>query len=249
MQLTDKYADCGVLYYTLGARYVHEVVQSAKSLKQQMPNILVAIVTNESLPGGLFDHQINHDPTIGVKHLKMWSLLKSPFTRTLYLDTDTYVADSVWEIFDILDKFHLAATVTPFWSVSNTHQGGAVYDKGIPVAFPKINGGVLAFRNDSLTKEFISDWAERHQKAGGGQDQPHLRAALYHSQIRYATLPQAYNYRLPYPSGISGTIKIFHGRAKNLPEICSDLNQTEDWRVTAPVNRQFVLFRCHCSPH
>ncbi|MEL7039043.1 MAG: hypothetical protein AAFO04_26055 [Cyanobacteria bacterium J06592_8] len=225
----------GILYYARGERWIQEVLQSAQSVKVAMPEIKTAILSDTQLPKELFDIQIKAPSEVGVKQLKMWSLRQTPFQKTLYLDTDTYVADSLWEIFEMLDQFDLALAVTPYWKIDLHKNGGNIEEKGVPVCFPKLNTGVIAYQKNQQTNRLFANWAKLHKEWGEGQDQAPFRNTLYNSDIRFGVLPPAYNYRLPYPDGIWGCVKIFHGRHQNLPNLCKNINRSQDWRITSPI--------------
>ena len=235
--------DAGVVYYAIGEKWTGEMVRSARSVKACMPELPIAVFCDSDLlreaifdetPESLFDFILPLHDSINVKQAKMHTLLNSPFERTLYLDTDTLVVEPVWEIFELLDQFGLAACVSPFWAITKYKHHPKNDPMGVPVAFPKINSGVLAFRKNDQMQRFILEWQERHRAGGGGQDQPSLRQTLYWSDVRYATMPAAYNYRLGYPSGLGGIVKIFHGRSDNFEAVCRQINATEKWRATTP---------------
>ncbi|MGB3188748.1 MAG: hypothetical protein WBB43_04890 [Limnoraphis sp.] len=224
----------GILYYAKGERWIKEALQSAQSVKAAMPNIKTAIVSDTPLPKELFDIQIKAPDEVGVKQLKMWSLRQTPFEKTIYLDTDTYIADSIWELFEMLNRFEIALAVTPRWMVKLKRNGGNVEENGVPVCFPNLNTGVIVYQKNQRIDNFFSDWAKLHKDWGEKQDQPPFRNTLYHSDIRFGVLPSNYNYRLPYPDGIWGNVKIFHGHEENLSEICQRINYSENWRITSP---------------
>lgn len=236
MSTTTDYSNCGALYYASGDKWIEEAQISAASLKRQMPSLPIAIVCNEELPQALFDIQIRHDPNINIKQLKMWSMLQFPFEKTLYLDTDTYICESVWEIFPILDRFDLAATITPQWfkSIKKVSSEQDVFNDGIPMAFPMFNGGVIAYRKNERVSSFLQDWSKLQLDWGLGQDQPSLRVSLYKSKVQFSGLSPHYNYRLPYPWGIAGVVKIIHGHNHDIDSISEKLNQILGWRITYP---------------
>lgn len=229
--------DHGFLYYAVGERWLREAVRSARSLRRVMPSESIAIVTDGAVPPGLFDLVTPPPAGMHVKSLKMWALRNSPFERTVYLDTDTYVCDAVPELFALLDRFPFAAAVTPYWTVGLTAAGAALEDDGIPVSFPKLNGGVIVLRRGADTDAFLAAWHERHAATGYRQDQGPLRHTLYFGDMRYAVLPAAYNYRLPYPAGIAGAVKIMHGHVRDLEGLAARINRSMKWRVTTPVSK------------
>ena len=234
--------DAGVVYYAIGQKWTGEMVRSAKSVKACMSGLPIAVFCDSDLlceaifdaPKSLFDFILPLHASISVKQAKMHTLLNSPFERTLYLDTDTLVVEPVWEIFELLDQFSLAACVSLFWAITKHKHHPKNDPMGVPVAFPKINSGVLAFRKNDQIQRFILEWQERHRAGGGGQDQPSLRQTLYWSDVRYATMPNAYNYRLGYPSGLGGIVKIFHGRSDNFEAVCRQINATRNGAPQLP---------------
>ncbi len=224
----------GILYYARGRQWIQEAIQSARSAKTAMPELETAVVSDERLPPELFDIQIEGPSAIDVKQLKMWSLRHSPFNRTLYLDTDTYVAGSLTEVFEMLGKLDLAVAVNPYWKVGLRRNGEPGIHRGVPVCFPGFNCGVLAYRTNSRTDRFFAEWAALHSDWGGGADQPAFRRTLYDSDIRFGVLPPHYNYRLPFPYGIWGAVKILHGRRRRMAAVCDAINRSHDWRITRP---------------
>lgn len=230
-------SDQGFLYCARGDRWLIEAERSAASIKAVMPQAAVAIVADKPMPQHLFDIQIAPPPSMHVKSLKMWAMRHSPFARTVFIDTDTFVCDPVPELFTILDRFPLAAAITPFWTVELQQRGGVSDDDGIPISFPKLNSGLVAQRKDAETDAFLDFWSARHTETGLKQDQQPFRYALYHTDIRFAALPMAYNYRLPYPGAIGGGVKILHGRVPDMAGLAKRLNRTSRWRITAPLNR------------
>ena len=227
-------AGAGILYYARGYRWVEEAIRSARSVKREMPDIPTAVVSDEPLPRELFDIQIKAPPDIGVKPLKMWSLRRTPFKKTVYLDTDTFLVDTIEEVFTMLSRFDIAAAVTPGWRVSLCEHGGSTGHRGVPVCFPEFNCGILAYNTNSRTDRLFADWAALHADWGGRRDQPAFRRTLYDSDIRFGVLPPHYNYRLHLPYGIWGAVKIFHGRQRNMAAVCDAINRSHDWRITRP---------------
>lgn len=225
----------GILYYARGQKWIKEAIQSAQSVKVVMPDIRTAIVSDELPPQDLFDIHIKAPIDVGEKELKMWSLSRTPFEKTLYLDTDTYVVDSIWEMFEMLDHFEIVAALTPWWTIRLEKDGGPTVKRGIPVSFPEFNSGVLMYRKNQQTDCFFADWAMLYTEWGGGQDQPPFRHMLYNSGIRFGVLPSAYNFRLPFPNGIWGAVKIFHGREKHMAAVCDKINRSGDMRITSPL--------------
>jgi hypothetical protein len=236
-------AACGLLYFAQGGRYLAEAAVSAASVRRHMPGLRTAIFCDGEVVSDLFDIRDRLVPGLPVKRQKMQALLRSPFERTLFLDTDTLVADPIWELFDLLDRFELAMALSPYWAVELGQPRDSIGRHGVPVSFPKVNSGVIAFRSTPSVRRLIEAWDQLHADWGGqGQDQDPLRVALYESELRWAPLPPAYNYRLPFPSAIRGGVKIFHGRHPDLAALCATINASNAFRATAPARSPVLRY-------
>ena len=237
-------ADCGVVYFARGEHYVAEAAVSAASLRQHMPGLQTAIFSDAEAPAQLFDLRQDLVPGLPMKRQKMQALLRSPFARTVYLDTDTFIGDAFWELFELLERFELAMALSVHWGVTLSWRSGETRESGVPVAFPKVNSGVIAYRRTPAVDQLVQAWDRLYVEWGeGGQDQDPLRVALYASEVRWAPLSAAYNYRLPFPAAIRGGVKIFHGRHPELPALCARINAKQKIRATAPAAaRHSVLF-------
>jgi len=233
----------GVVYFALGERYLAEAALSAASVRQHMPGLRTAIFCDGQVPAALFDMRDRLVPGLPMKRQKMQALLRSPFERTLYLDTDTLIADPVWELFDLLDRFELAMALSPYWAVQLAQPRGSTVQHGVPVCFPKVNTGVIAVRSGPAVRRLIETWDRLYAAWGGrGQDQDSLRVALYESNLRWAPLPPAYNYRLPFPSAIRGGVKIFHGRHPNLAKLSAWINASPEFRATVQARSAIIRY-------
>ena len=69
----------------------------------------------------------------------------------------------------------------------------------VPVAFPQINSGLIGVRKSPARESLLHEW---HHVAHSGQDtfdQHSLRPLLFHSALRFHTLPAEYNVMFPGP--------------------------------------------------
>ena len=112
----DK-SKCGVIYYASGEDYIKEANKSAKSVRSKLKDIPIVIFTDgngqEYLDEKLFDEIILSKSGAGYKIEKIECMLHSPFEKTLFLDSDTELLEPVFELFELLDKFDLAAAHAP----------------------------------------------------------------------------------------------------------------------------------------
>jgi len=227
----------GVLYIASGEEYITEARHSAKSVLDYT-DVPVALLTDTPVDESVFDHIIR-DENVAAHHGDAGQhLSKSPFDRTLYLDTDTYVTADISELFTLLDRFGVAAAHAPYRNVApeafSKNVNEALPD--IPTAFPEYNRGVIAFDDSEETNAFLDSYRRifRHhfEEYDISHDQVALRQALYQSNVRIATLPPEYNYRLTGPGYAQQRVKILHGRHPNLDQISTELNRSTTPRAT-----------------
>jgi len=185
----------GILYFAIGDEYLMRAQKAVARVRDVWPGMACAIWTERS-PGPVM-----------LSRMEAWR--QSPFERTLALDADVWLAEPVPELFDLLDRFDLAATLAPW------REGHPV---AVPAAFPEHNCGVVAFRKNGLLLSLVDDWEQRFGRRYEGleetksvhNDQPAFREALYHSVLRIATLPAEYNWRgVGY---VWGKVKVLHTR-------------------------------------
>ena len=138
-------------------------------------------------------------------------LSRTPFDRTLYLDTDTVIFNRIVEIFGILDRFDVGLTHAHH---RNSKDRLMHWETEIPNAFPEFNSGVVLYRKTDSVISFFESWSSSYKKAGFRHDQTTLRELLWLSDLRIATLPPEYNLRfLKYYflwSKSEAVPKIFH---------------------------------------
>jgi hypothetical protein len=222
----------GVIYVATGERHVAEALVSARSLKTHMPDLPVTLYTDRMLAAADVDDVVAFG---GDGYLSRIPILEmSPYERTLFLDSDTYVCGDLAELFALLDEFDVALAHAP---------SRAIYEvEGIPESFPEFNAGVILYGRSDGVKAAFRDWAGRfarfQEQRDRGEirwlrpegkriykhDQGALRAALYKSGLRIATLPPEYNCRFTEPGFVDGPAKILHGRGVDLAGVAAALN-------------------------
>ena len=121
---------CGVLYIATGASYLEEARRSAQSVKKHSPTLSIGVVTDQSIqPDADFDmvldvsantvleeHQERYLTQDTVPYSrKILPLFQSPFQKTIFLDSDTFVAAPLDELFTLLDHFDLLVTPAIFY--------------------------------------------------------------------------------------------------------------------------------------
>ena len=200
----------GILYIADGREYVREAIDSAKSVRRQMPDVNISLATREPVESGPFDdiRPLEHDyEGVGQSILTPELMV---YDRTIFLDTDTYVAEPVDELFDLLNDFELCFS----W-------GAASRKLPEPYAeWPEFNTGVIGFRKsktvENIFRRWRADFDERVVRMRANDeiisDQPSFGKAVLDSSARFYLLPRTYNCRLPRVGYVGEDVKIGHGR-------------------------------------
>ncbi|MEO6848723.1 MAG: hypothetical protein ABI443_13380 [Chthoniobacterales bacterium] len=222
----------GILYVATGERYIAEAVQSARSAKKQMPDLPICLFADEqpSQPDAFDEVRIIENP----RHFfadKVQPMLDSPFERTLFLDTDTFVCHPLEDVFQLLERFDVAIAHAPMR-----------HDRAYPTpnCFAEMNSGVIAYRKNAAVEQMFRRWIEIYEKELKDSakpeigDQVHLRQAIYESDVSLYILPPEYNYRSVMPGFCARQkVRILHGRG-DLEAIARAINETNNMRVTLP---------------
>lgn len=229
----------GILYVATGKKYIEEAIFSATSCKLTNP-YPIALITDTSdhiLPEGLFDIIIVKEAKYG--YIDKLLLQYTPFEQTIFLDTDTFIANKLDDLFRILDYREFAI-----------HQADEGYEYLMPDlsnAMPEFNTGVIAYCLTENVKTMIENWHKAFEKNTDIKtDQYHLRKTLYESAVRFAVFSSAYNFIIYYPNFVIQPVKVVHGRPLNsLPIIAENLNRIRHdnaWRRTYfPYNHDFAV--------
>ncbi len=231
-------SNTGVIYIATGERYLFEAEASIRSLRSTMPSVPITIVTDIEKPIEGVDLKIVEDAEYGfIDKVKYMS--KSPYSKTLFLDTDTIVVGDFSELFNLLNHFDICATHAPYRITTELPE--------VPIAFPELNTGVLAYRDTPQVKELFSCWETSHRKHMEegtsswypikkrhikSSDQVSFRECIYAmDSVRIATLTPEYNCRFNAPGFLHTNAKILHGRANLISEIVGRVNKEELPRV------------------
>jgi hypothetical protein len=209
----------GIIYVASGTSYIEEACQSARSVKKHMPNMPITLFTHTSIEDTVFDDVVL-DERLGSgrspKEGKVGCLSRSPYDRTLYLDTDTYVCTDICDIFTLLDTFDLAVAHDP----ARLYYSGGEYPSNLPESFPELNTGVILYKNTSKNVvNLLSSWKEKYGsmcKEENERDQISFREVLYNSNVRMTVLTPEYNCRFGFPLYLDGPVKIIHGHLDRL---------------------------------
>jgi hypothetical protein len=117
-------------------------------------------------------------------------MLQSRFDKTIYLDVDIRAVGDFTDVFDVFDRFDIAAAHD---QNRNARSSRTEYRRPFPNAFPQINSGILGFRKSPAVTTFLQSWKAAVQEHNIGKDQPSLRELAWDSDLRFAILPPEYN--------------------------------------------------------
>jgi hypothetical protein len=220
----------GIYYIAFGTRYVAEAVVSAMSAKQQMSDVCTAILSKGFVRESCFDVEETVSEAWMGFDSKVKFLAATPFDRTLYADTDTYFCRPVTELFEALERYDLLFT---YEAISN-RRGPEAADAVLPAP----DAGLLVFRRSRAIDNLFQQWlafsepAREANTTARAADQ--LRKALLNSDAAVCVLPSEYNCQFSFPVSVSGTVKVLHGRGRDLAAIERAVNRTTNTRVFHP---------------
>ncbi len=183
----------GYLYVANHQKFINEAIISAGSLKRfnQEPVCLICPknLQTDDLKS-YFDFIIANSEIENHTYLsKVIGLQCSPFDRTVFLDTDTFITDTISELFEVLDLVDFATTTE-----ATLHT-----DKSLNLAyrfvFPEFNTGVIVYNNNSIMQNIFSDWLTYCLTNKKVMDMPGLREAvlLHINDVKFSILPDHYN--------------------------------------------------------
>ena len=142
--MTTPSADssAGFVYVATGEKYMNEAIRSVRSLRVHNPGVRVCLLADRDPPPGLFDDVLPiKNPAFGF--LDKLQMIRVPYERAVFLDTDTFIIGDIRDLFRLLDVHDVAAKleVYPGWDYEFPE---------VPSAFIEYNTGLIAFRKMEL---------------------------------------------------------------------------------------------------
>jgi hypothetical protein len=230
-----KPAPAGIMYSAFGERYIAEAALAARSSLRHndVPHLIFAAGEVRDPPPGVT--VVGFEPISSAPFVdRIANMRRSPFERTLCLDTDTFVVDEMVGVFELLEHYDLALAQAPAYR--------GLDDPEVPAAFPEFNCGVVAWRSNERVAEFLRCWEETYRAwliedvlpglDGGAHptrteigDQPAFRRCAWQHGMRVATLPPEYNLRLGIPTTVVDRVRLLHGHTKKFETIAERYNR------------------------
>jgi hypothetical protein len=220
----------GIVYSAAGEFYVAEALRSARSSLRHNAVPHVVFADGEAAGGeGLTISRF--EPSGNPYSDKIANMRRSPFERTLYLDSDTYVVDEIVHVLALLEHYDMAVAFAP------AYRGLA--DPGVPKAFHEFNTGVLAWRASERMAAFMASWQETYTAwlrdepfPGAGKasrsrraDQPAFRRCAWEHGVAVFVLTPEYNFRLGYPATVVDRVRVIHGDHPDPEGLAARINE------------------------
>jgi len=226
--------DRGVIYYATGDPYVRQAEISAKSLKSHN-DIDVTMYTDQSLDSPYVDNVVTITPGEYPFYDRINYFKQTPYDRTLYLDTDTYIVSKLSSVFEMLDRFEIVAAFNENRDTASEHAKFETVDIDVPASFPEYQCGAIGYRNTDTVQELFGDWQERYEPYRDKNllDQPHFREALYNNQVSVGTLPREYNIMINFCGCLDGTARLIHYGGTNRPIFGDGIPDAETFESVA----------------
>jgi len=193
MNLGNQMMNSGYLYvcYSEDGRknrfFRNQFLVSYESLKRVVPNSNVTLYTNINFENDLGINNVIYDKNIEKSHIaKAVGLLKSPYDKTIFLDTDTVVHRPVIDtIFEVLDEFDFTCCH------ASQHYVRTIY--------PDLNTGLLGVKKNDFTDMQIANWSHEFQTLfqteGIRSDQYSFRNIFMKYKKHFYILPPWFQFR------------------------------------------------------
>jgi hypothetical protein len=230
----------GVIYSGTGEFYIAEAVRSARSSLRHndLPHVLFASV---DVPGAEGLTAVRFEPSGNPYVDKIANMRRSPFERTIYLDSDTFVVDEIAHVLGLLEHYDMAVAFAPAYR--------GLDDPAVPKAFYEFNTGVLAWRASDRMESFMRSWQETYLAwlegdepfPGAGKasrsrraDQPAFRRCAWEHGLKVFVLGPEYNFRLGFPALVVDRVRVIHGDHPDHEQLAARLNETRRPRTWPP---------------
>ena len=164
----------GVMYIGSDRNYIDIAAVSARSLKQSSGAPCCIFTRDEEYAKAreVFDYVLPLTPdnifsryfldSDRLPSVKMLCLAQSPFSKTLYLDGDTYVVGSLSDVFHLLETNDILVTNDSVTQMQDTDQlGRQKHTKLLKLTNPRYyNSGIFGYSDSLAASDFITGWIE-----------------------------------------------------------------------------------------
>lgn len=140
----------------------------------------------------------------------------------LSLDSDTFVTEPIYDLFEVLEKYDVVSTHAPARQTTDMP-----FDVYVPDAYCEMNTGCFGYRNTSQVWQLFDSWLQQYyanQSTSGDNDQAALRVAMWKQGTHAWVMPEEYNCRVGFGAFIAGRVKILHLRSKDIAKAAEQIN-------------------------
>ena len=180
----------GVLFIATSAHFTGAAAAAAQSVRYHNPGLEIGIFTDQQTTDPVFSFVGGIKKEGGRR--KVDYISQSPYEHTLYLDSDVRVTGPLDDLFQLLDRFELAAAQVRYRSHPNRNK---IWRESIPAAFPQANCGVLLFVKTPAVLKLFADWGKAMLEGGFKREQVPFRELLWLSGLKFTWLAPEYNSR------------------------------------------------------
>lgn len=202
----------GIIYYATGKKYVDEAIRSAYSVKKHNDISITVFTDKAGLKSDCFDRIEEIEPLAYPFYDRINYFKRTPYDRTLHLDTDTIIDGNIQPIFDMIGRFDIVAAINETRDTASEHHKFETVDINAPDSFPEYQCGVIGFNNTEQVMSVFDDWQSRYfsYRKKNILDQPFFREALFKSDVNIGTLPSEYNALLYLGGYFEQKVRIVH---------------------------------------
>jgi len=204
----------GFLYVANQKKFIDEAMISSRSLRQ-FSKLPIALVCTHEIASkevyAFFDDVIIHDEMKQYIYLaKVLGIQLSPFDRTIFLDTDTFICDDISPLFELMELVDIATSIE-----KSHHTTDKIKNIRFKNIIPEFNSGVIVYKKNEITERLFKDWFQVCVDNKMGNDMPGLRESVIKNfkAVKFVILPEEYNSH-GYKSmlQLNGKVKVIHER-------------------------------------
>ena len=193
----------GALYVAYGEKARAACLRSIETLREYIPEMAVAVVSDTPLPGIATQHVYQPEADPGARTWKTQMYMLSPFDETLFLDADTEVVSSPEAGFSLLRFVDVVMAQDENHRLADCHwRGHDVTERSMTLAQVGCDGdllyyntGVVFFKRNERAEVLFTAWHREWQR-WKLHDQLAFARALYTHPVRMATVRESWNTRL-----------------------------------------------------
>ena len=223
-------SDKGFVYVAWGREFIEEAQRSVQSLRR-FCDYPVTLVTSDAVePNQWFNDVIKVDLSHTYRDKIKMGL--APYSKTIFLDTDTCILGEIEQLFSLLDRFDI------FYQPSAPSDHYQL--SGVPMlAFEEPSAGLIGWRKNSSTERFFELWDDEYtlqedSNGHGAWDQRSMRAALWRSEVSIATLSRDWQLYSFESAICMNKVRIVHGRGASAAQAIAASKDTIGPRLYMP---------------